>query len=174
MEDFINLEEILVKNKKNINKYDFNFTEAIKDNIDTDIFLYQPKITSNSTCQIIKVGKSESNNKPDIKVGEFIFMNDKWTIISHIYNKNIFKKYDTIYLLSLKSDKIIISIQFTIENIEIIDTNNILSGYYQTVYIKDNQKTVLNLIKNKIYNNMLNPELIEILIEELSNPILYE
>ena len=46
MGDFIKIDDI-INNKTNINKYDFNFTEAIKDNMTTDIYLYQPKIINN-------------------------------------------------------------------------------------------------------------------------------
>ena len=192
-DEFININDLInnksIKENKDQN-YIFNnysnFSEVIRENkdLDTDKYLYQPECKFNdNTCEFKIVGLSD-DKKPDIKIGEFSFLNNKIVIIGHIYTFNEIYDKKYIDIITLKINKInknyYITFRFNIlektkEEIkkekEVIENKKeVNKGDFDIIftYKENNNNKTIKL--KKMTNYPGHDKVIEKLIKELSNP----
>ena len=198
-EEYISIDKIIENQPINNNTvFNFsNFNDVIMedtinnkntDNTDnknnTDNYLYQPQFKDN-ICNLQIVGYDKQNKKPEIKMGEFNLLNDKWLIISHLYNitelNNIYKfknRYIDIFsivlnkVLNKDNLDIILSLRYIVNNnIEKYKFNGKFIIIFRYKKSNENEK----LLKIKDINNFPGfNKSIEILIKELSNPIIID
>ena len=198
-EEYISIDKIIENQPINNNTvFNFsNFNDVIMedtinnkntDNTDnknnTDNYLYQPQFKDN-ICNLQIVGYDKQNKKPEIKMGEFNLLNDKWLIISHLYNitelNNIYEfknRYIDIFsivlnkVLNKDNLDIILSLRYIVNNnIEKYKFNGKFIIIFRYKKSNENEK----LLKIKDINNFPGfNKSIEILIKELSNPIIID
>ena len=199
-EEYISIDKIIENQPLNNNTvFNFsNFNDVImedsvlkKENNNLDItenlenlenYLYQPQFKDN-ICNLKIVGYDKQNKKPEIKMGEFNLLNDKWLIISHLYNitelNNIYefkKRYIDIFsivlnkVLNKDNLDIILSLRYIINNN--IEKYKFIGKFIILFrYKKEDEK----ILKIKEINNFPGfNKSIEILIKELSNPIIID
>jgi hypothetical protein len=200
-EEYISIDKIIENQPVNNNTV-FNFSNfndvIIEDTINnkntdnTDNYLYQPQFKDN-ICNLQIVGYDKQNKKPEIKMGEFKLLNDKWLIISHLYNitelNNIYEfknRYIDIFsivlnkvsnkvlnkVLNKDNPDIILSLRYIVNNnIEKYKFNGKFLIIFRYKKSNENEK----LLKIKDINNFPGfNKSIEILIKELSNPIIID
>ena len=208
-EEYISIDKIIENQPINNNTvFNFsNFNDVImedtinnKNTDNTDNYLYQPQFKDN-ICNLQIVGYDKQNKKPEIKMGEFNLLNDKWLIISHLYNitelNNIYEfknRYIDIFSIVLNkvlnkvSNKVLNKVSNKVLNKDNLDiilslryiiNNNIekykFNGKFIIIfrYKKSNENE--KLLKIKDINNFPGfNKSIEILIKELSNPIIID
>ncbi len=196
-DEFISLDKILDKETKEskdtrgiINDNFSNFVDVIREDCiyrgeneneeNMNKYFYQPQfkdLDDKNICNFKIVGYNENEKKPEVKMGEFNLLNDKWLVLSHLYNitelNNVyeFKKrfFDIFSIVLNKSDvDIILSLRYIVnENIEKYKFNGKFIIIFR--YKKNNEQEKLLKIKN-IDNFPGFNKSIEILIKELSNP----
>jgi len=164
MSDMIPIDEFINTPIDTTNLHiDSNFNDVIStDDNNPEIkknYLYQPQFIQNK-CVMKIVGYANMN--PTIKICDIPFMGNNILCVAHLYNMTIRKYID---IISLVLNNMMISIRLYIEK----EDNNIYEGYYCTIFkykkIEEYEIKLNNIDKIHSINHM-----IELLIEELSNP----
>jgi len=196
-EEFTSIEQILKENKiefekNNPNEYS-NFNDAINDNLSIDPegllevelkqYFFQPQF-KNNLCNFKIVGYVNHNSIPTVKIGQFMFMSDVWTVCIKIYNideirgfyNSSVSKFDVFLLLLKKDNKtIIFSIVYNITK-----RNNLYNheGKY-TIEFKYNDTNFYNqkteIIKLADLDNLPSfNKSVELLIEQFTNQLVLD
>ena len=173
------LEDYILKKENNNNNNDNDNYNDIIDNADN--YLYQPQFKDN-ICNLKIIGYNKQNKKPEIKMGEFNLLNDKWFIISHLYNiielNNIYefkKRYIDIFSIVLNREDldIILSLRYIVNNnIEKYKFNGnfiIIFRYKKSMHEHEKLLKIKDINTFPGFNKS-----IEFLIKELSNPIIID
>jgi hypothetical protein len=171
-ENYINIEDIIIKSNKNNNTTTSNFNDVlVEDSIKIEDYntnneyknkyIYQPQITNINDkleCKLIIVGINHKQIKPDLILDEHDFLGNKLIIIAHLYSNNIIEnEHLDIYSIKLNDKIISMSYFYKENNFNIIYKNN-----------KFNKNI------KKIDKYLGTHKSIELLIKELSNLILLE
>jgi hypothetical protein len=194
-EEFITIDKILENQPKDKTVFNFsNFNDVIREdyifnkdneNIENiDKYFYQPQfkdMDDNNICNFKIVGYNEKGKKPEVRMGEFVLLNDKWLVISHLYNifelNNVYdfkKRFFDIFSIVLNRDDldIILSLRYIVNtNIEKYKFKGKFIIIFR--YKKSNEQEELLKIK-EIDNFPGFNKSIEFLIKELSNPNIIE
>lgn len=191
--EFISIDKILEDTPNDNTIMNFsNFNDVIKeDYINTSSdentennYFYQPQFKNydnKNICEFKIVGYNDSGKKPDIKMGEFELLNDKWLIISHLYNvielDNVYalkKNFFDIFSIVLNKNNVdmILSLRYIInKNLEKYK----FSGKFIIIYRYKKLNKEEELIELKEIDDFpgFNKSL-EFLIKELSHPNIIE
>ncbi len=157
---YSNLNDVIVEN---------DLINTDKKEKEIENYLYQPQIINN-LCKLVIVGYTENKNIPNVKLGEINFINKKLRIISHLYDKNYINNcINYIDFISLVFDnlKIKLTLRYTIKTIL---EDNTYNGNF-SIYLIDDTQTIKIKDIDKFDN--INKS-IELLIKELSNPIIID
>ncbi len=194
-EEFISIDTILENQPNNQTVFNFsNFNDVIREdhifrkdneNIENkDKYFYQPQfkdLDDKTLCNFKIVGFNENGKKPEVRMGEFILLKDKWLVISHLYNmielNNVYefkKRFFDIFSIVLNRDDldIILSLRY------IVDTNiekYKFKGKFLIIFRYKKSNGIEELLKIKEIDEFPGfNKSIEFLIKELSNPNIIE